>query len=206
MLPAIWFIFSRKGCDAAVQYLEGSKLLDECEKVEVELALKRFRIQYPDAVREPAVKGLRRGIAAHHAGCLPLWKSFIEELFQRGLIKVVFATETLAAGINMPARTAVIASLSKRTEAGRIQLRSNELFQMAGRAGRRGIDEKGHVVLIQSPFEGAEESCALLFSGMEPLVSQFTASYGMVLNLLGVCSYYNLLDSGYLFFLVDNNH
>uniref|UniRef100_A0A803MB60 DEAD/DEAH box helicase n=2 Tax=Chenopodium quinoa TaxID=63459 RepID=A0A803MB60_CHEQI len=185
MLPAIWFIFSRKGCDAAVQYLEGSKLLDECEKVEVELALKRFRIQYPDAVREPAVKGLRRGVAAHHAGCLPLWKSFIEELFQRGLIKVVFATETLAAGINMPARTAVIASLSKRSEAGRIQLRSNELLQMAGRAGRRGIDEKGHVVLVQGPFEGAEECCELLFSSVEPLVSQFTASYGMVLNLLG---------------------
>ncbi|KMT07198.1 hypothetical protein BVRB_6g155210 [Beta vulgaris subsp. vulgaris] len=185
MLPAIWFIFSRKGCDAAVQYLDGSKLLDECEKVEMDLALKRFRIKYPDAVREAAVKGLRQGVAAHHAGCLPLWKSFIEELFQRGLIKVVFATETLAAGINMPARTAVIASLSKRSEAGRIQLRSNELLQMAGRAGRRGIDEKGHVVLIQSPFEGAEESCELLFSGVEPLVSQFTASYGMVLNLLG---------------------
>ncbi|XP_057542956.1 DExH-box ATP-dependent RNA helicase DExH15 chloroplastic [Amaranthus tricolor] len=185
MLPAIWFIFSRKGCDAAVQYLEDSKLLDDCEKVEVELALKRFRIQYPDAVRESAVKGLLRGVAAHHAGCLPLWKSFIEELFQRGLIKVVFATETLAAGINMPARTAVIASLSKRSEAGRVQLRSNELLQMAGRAGRRGIDDRGHVVLIQSPYEGAEECCELLFSGVEPLVSQFTASYGMVLNLLG---------------------
>ncbi|KAL2904206.1 DExH-box ATP-dependent RNA helicase DExH15 chloroplastic [Bienertia sinuspersici] len=185
MLPAIWFIFSRKGCDAAVQYVEGSKLLDECEKAEVELALKRFRMQYPDAVREPAVKGLLKGVAAHHAGCLPLWKSFIEELFQRGLVKVVFATETLAAGINMPARTAVVASLSKRSEAGRVQLRSNELLQMAGRAGRRGIDERGHVVLIQSPYEGAEECCELLFSGVEPLVSQFTASYGMVLNLLG---------------------
>lgn len=139
------------------------------------------------------MKGLLRGVAAHHAGCLPLWKSFIEELFQRGLIKVIFATETLAAGINMPARTAVIASLSKRSEAGRVQLRSNELLQMAGRAGRRGIDDKGHVVLIQSPYEGAEECCELLFSGVEPLVSQFTASYGMVLNLLGVCSCYHLL-------------
>ncbi|KAK9750897.1 hypothetical protein RND81_02G228800 [Saponaria officinalis] len=184
MLPAVWFIFSRKGCDAAVQYVENSKLLDELEAGEVKLALKRFRIQYPDAVREPAVKGLLQGVAAHHAGCLPLWKSFIEELFQRGLIKVVFATETLAAGINMPARTAVIASLSKRSEAGRAQLRSNELLQMAGRAGRRGIDDKGHVVLVQSPFEGAEECCEVLFSALEPLVSQFTASYGMVLNLL----------------------
>ncbi|KAF8390326.1 hypothetical protein HHK36_024851 [Tetracentron sinense] len=184
MLPAIWFIFSRKGCDASVQYLEDCKLLDECEMGEVELALKRFRIQYPDAVRESSVKGLLQGVAAHHAGCLPLWKSFIEELFQRGLVKIVFATETLAAGINMPARTAVIASLSKRSETGRIQLSPNELHQMAGRAGRRGTDERGHVVLVQTPFEGAEECCKLLFTGIEPLVSQFTASYGMVLNLL----------------------
>lgn len=184
MLPAIWFIFSRKGCDAAVQYLEDSKLLDECEMSEVELALKRFRIRYPDAVRENSVKGLLQGVAAHHAGCLPLWKSFVEELFQRGLVKVVFATETLAAGMNMPARTAVISSLSKRTDGGRIQLSSNELLQMAGRAGRRGTDERGHVVIVQTPYEGAEECCKLLFTGVEPLVSQFTASYGMVLNLL----------------------
>ncbi|KAI3467444.1 hypothetical protein Pfo_024107 [Paulownia fortunei] len=184
MLPAVWFIFSRKGCDAAVQYLEECKLLDECEITEVELALKRFRVQYPDAVRESSAKGLLRGVAAHHAGCLPLWKSFIEELFQKGLVKVVFATETLAAGINMPARTAVISSLSKRTESGRTLLNSNELLQMAGRAGRRGIDKRGHVVLVQTPYEGAEECCKVLFSGLEPLVSQFTASYGMVLNLL----------------------
>ncbi|KAK7309827.1 hypothetical protein RJT34_06880 [Clitoria ternatea] len=184
MLPAIWFIFSRKGCDAAVQYLENCKLLDECETSEVELALKRFRKQYPDAVRETAVTGLLQGVAAHHAGCLPLWKTFIEELFQRGLVKVVFATETLAAGINMPARTAVISSLSKRGDIGRIPLSSNELLQMAGRAGRRGIDESGHVVLIQTPNEGAEEGCKVPFAGLEPLVSQFTASYGMVLNLL----------------------
>uniref|UniRef100_A0A2P2KHL0 DEAD-box ATP-dependent RNA helicase ISE2ic-like n=1 Tax=Rhizophora mucronata TaxID=61149 RepID=A0A2P2KHL0_RHIMU len=184
MLPSIWFIFNRRGCDAAVQYLEGCKLLDECETSEVELALKRFSIQNPDAVRETAVKGLLKGVAAHHAGCLPLWKSFIEELFQRGLVKVVFATETLAAGINMPARTAVISSLSKRIGTGRIQLSPNELLQMAGRAGRRGIDQRGHVVLVQTPTEGAEECCKLLFAGIEPLISQFTASYGMVLNLL----------------------
>ncbi|KAJ6801389.1 DExH-box ATP-dependent RNA helicase DExH15 chloroplastic isoform X1 [Iris pallida] len=184
MLPTIWFIFSRRGCDAAVQYLEDCKLLDECEASEVELELRRFQTQYPDAVREVAVKGLLHGVAAHHAGCLPLWKSFVEELFQRGLVKVVFATETLAAGINMPARTAVIASLSKRVETGRSLLSSNELLQMAGRAGRRGIDEVGHVVLVQTPYEGAEECCEILFAGLEPLVSQFTASYGMVLNLL----------------------
>ncbi|EPS65229.1 increased size exclusion limit 2, partial [Genlisea aurea] len=184
MLPAVWFIFSRKGCDAAVQYLEQFKLLDEFEVTEVELALKLFRLKYPDAVRESSEKGLLRGVASHHAGCLPLWKSFIEELFQRGLVKVVFATETLAAGINMPARSAVISTLSKTIESGRTFLSSNALFQMAGRAGRRGIDERGHVVLVQTPYEGAQEYCKVLFSGLDPLVSQFTASYGMVLNLL----------------------
>lgn len=186
MLPAVWFIFSRKGCDAAVQYVEDHYLLDECETSEVELAFKKFRTKYPDAVRESAVTGILRGVAAHHAGCLPLWKSFVEELFQRGLVKVVFATETLAAGINMPARTAVISSLSKRSESGHIQLSTNELLQMAGRAGRRGIDQRGHAVLLQTPFEGAEEGSKLLFGGLQPLVSQFTASYGMVLNLLAV--------------------
>ncbi|CAH9087761.1 unnamed protein product [Cuscuta epithymum] len=184
ILPAVWFIFSRRGCDAAVQSLENCKLLDEREVCEVDLALKRFRVQYPDAVRDSSVKGLQQGLAAHHAGCLPLWKSFIEELFQRGLVKVVFATETLAAGINMPARTAVISSLSKRADSGRVSLSSNELFQMAGRAGRRGIDEMGHVIIVQTPYEGPEEGCKLLSSGLQPLVSQFTASYGMVLNLL----------------------
>lgn len=197
MLPAIWFIFSRKGCDAAVQYIEDCKLLDECETSEVDLALKRFRIKYPDAVRETAVRGLLKGVAAHHAGCLPLWKAFVEELFQRGLVKVVFATETLAAGINMPARTAVISSLSKRSDSGRTLLSSNELLQMAGRAGRRGIDKSGHVVLIQTPNEGAEECCKVLFAGLEPLVSQFTASYGMVLNLLaGVKAIHRSNESG----------
>ncbi|RZR72343.1 hypothetical protein BHM03_00012747 [Ensete ventricosum] len=188
MLPAIWFIFSRRGCDAAVQYLEDCKLLDECEAGEVELEYRRFKKQYPDAVREVSVKGLLHGIASHHAGCLPLWKSFVEELFQRGLVKVVFATETLAAGINMPARTAIISSLTKKGETGRTFLSPNELFQMAGRAGRRGIDEVGHAVLIQTPYEGAEECYELLSTGLEPLVSQFTASYGMVLNLLAVRS------------------
>lgn len=187
MLPTVWFIFSRRGCDAAVQYIEDCMLLDECESGEVELRLRKFRTQYPDAVRDVAVKGLLHGVAAHHAGCLPLWKAFVEELFQQGLTKVVFATETLAAGINMPARTAVITSLRKRIESGHALLSSNELHQMAGRAGRRGTDEVGHVVLVQTPYEGAEECCELHFAALEPLVSQFTASYGMVLNLLAVC-------------------
>jgi superfamily II RNA helicase len=97
----------------------------------------------PDAGRAGQVEPLYKGIAAHHAGILPLWKGLVEELFQAGLIKVVFATETLAAGINMPARTTVIASLSKRTDSGHRLLTPSEFLQMAGRAGRRGMDESG---------------------------------------------------------------
>ncbi|KAL2628546.1 hypothetical protein R1flu_013232 [Riccia fluitans] len=184
MLPAIWFIFSRRGCDTAVKYLSESSLLTEDESLQVREAIIEFQQQHPDAVRESAVEPLTRGVAAHHAGCLPTWKAFVEELFQRGLVKVVFATETLSAGINMPARTTVLSSLSKRGDNGQVLLSSNAMLQMAGRAGRRGIDEQGHVVVVQTPFEGAEDCCKLLFAGSDPIVSQFTATYGMALNLL----------------------
>ncbi|MFM8975535.1 MAG: helicase-related protein, partial [Vulcanococcus sp.] len=127
---------------------------------------------------------LLRGIAAHHAGVLPAWKELIEELFQQGLVKVVFATETLAAGINMPARSTVISALSKRTERGHRPLMGSEFLQMAGRAGRRGLDSQGYVVTVQSRFEGVREAGQLATSPADPLVSQFTPSYGMVLNLL----------------------
>ncbi len=125
-----------------------------------------------------------RGIAAHHAGLLPLWKGLVEELFQQGLIKVVFATETLAAGINMPARTTVISSLSKRTDSGHRLLNPSEFLQMAGRAGRRRMDQLGYVVTQQTPFEGVKEAAYLATAKADPLVSQFAPSYGMVLNLL----------------------
>lgn len=184
MLPAIWFIFSRRGCDTAVKYLADSSLLSEEESMQVREAIIEFQEQHPEAIRESAVEPLSRGVAAHHAGCLPTWKAFVEELFQKGLVKVVFATETLSAGINMPARTTVLSSLSKRGDNGHMLLSSNAMLQMAGRAGRRGIDEQGHVVVVQTPFEGAEDCCKLLFAGSDPLVSQFTATYGMALNLL----------------------
>jgi superfamily II RNA helicase len=162
------------------------QLLSADEEREIRKGLVAFGAKHPEALRELGVRPLLRGIAAHHAGCLPTWKSFIEELFQRGLVKVVFATETLAAGINMPARTTVLASLSKRGDNGHALLSSNSMLQMAGRAGRRGIDKQGHVVVVQTPFEGAEDCCRLLFAGSDPLVSQFTATYGMALNLLAV--------------------
>lgn len=184
MLPAIFFIFSRKGCDKAVEEIGDIWLVDNDESQTLRQQIDDFLARNPDAGRAGQIAPLYRGIAAHHAGILPAWKVLVEELFQQGLIKVVFATETLAAGINMPARTTVISSLSKRTDTGHRLLNASEFLQMAGRAGRRGMDKQGYVVTLQTPFEGAKEAAYLATSQADPLVSQFTPSYGMVLNLL----------------------
>ncbi len=184
MLPAIYFIFSRRGCDKAVQEVAGLSLLTDAETRSLKEQIDAFAARTPEAIRAEQLDPLYRGIAAHHAGILPAWKSLVEELFQQGLIKAVFATETLAAGINMPARTTIISSLSKRTDRGHRLLTASEFLQMAGRAGRRGMDERGYVVTVQTPFEGAKEAAYLATEGADPLVSQFTPSYGMVLNLL----------------------
>lgn len=184
MLPAIYFIFSRRGCDKAVRDLGPISLVTPEEAARLKQRINAFLTQSPEAARSGHVEPLMRGIASHHAGVLPAWKGLIEELFQEGLVKVVFATETLAAGINMPARTTVIASLSKRTDSGHRLLLPSEFLQMSGRAGRRGLDDQGYVVTVQSRFEGSLEAAHLATVGPDPLVSQFTPSYGMVLNLL----------------------
>ncbi|MEQ9232953.1 DEAD/DEAH box helicase [Coleofasciculus sp. E2-BRE-01] len=184
MLPAIYFIFSRRGCDRSVEELGELSLVNAKEAAELKKRIDEFLRRNPEAGRAGQVAPLYRGIAAHHAGILPAWKGFVEELFQLGLVKVVFATETLAAGINMPARTTVISTLSKRTDRGHRLLTASEFLQMAGRAGRRGMDATGYVVTVQTPFEGAKEAAYLATSQADPLVSQFTPNYGMVLNLL----------------------
>ncbi|MBH8572876.1 RNA helicase [Nostocaceae cyanobacterium CENA369] len=184
MLPAIYFIFSRRGCDKAVAEVGDLWLVNNDESQILRRQIDEFLSRNPEAGRSGQIAPLYRGIAAHHAGILPAWKVLVEELFQQGLIKVVFATETLAAGINMPARTTVISTLSKRTDTGHRLLNASEFLQMAGRAGRRGMDKQGHVVTVQTPFEGAKEAAYLATSKPDPLVSQFTPSYGMVLNLL----------------------
>ena len=184
LLPAIYFIFSRRGCDRAVEQLQEFSLVNQHEAKELNTKVNEFLAANPEARREGQVEPLKRGIAAHHAGILPAWKGLIEELFQSGLVKVVFATETLAAGINMPARTTVISSISKRTDRGHRLLTASEFLQMAGRAGRRGMDQVGHVVTSQTPFEGAEDAAKLATAKADPLVSQFSPTYGMVLNLL----------------------
>lgn len=184
MLPAIYFIFSRRGCDRSVAEADSLSLVTPAEAAILKQRIDDFLDRNPGAGRDGQVEPLYRGIAAHHAGILPAWKGLVEELFQAGLIKVVFATETLAAGINMPARTTVISSLSKRTDRGHRLLSGSEFLQMAGRAGRRGMDSQGYVVTLQTPFEGAKEAAHLATGGADPLVSQFTPTYGMVLNLL----------------------
>ena len=190
MLPAIYFIFSRRGCNQAMTEASNLplSLLTPAETAALKQQVDEFLVRNPEAGREEQIKPLYQGIAAHHAGILPAWKGLVEELFQQGLIKFVFATETLAAGINMPARTTVISSLMKRTDEGLRFLFASEFLQMAGRAGRRGMDVQGHVVTVQSPFAGetAADAARLATVGADPLVSQFTPSYGMVLNLLQI--------------------
>lgn len=242
MLPAIYIIFSRRGCDKAVDNLDGLDLVtfeegQEIESIllyfflahnsdlqtsllahfadsnseladllrdylanneqgEVNLAnylnadpnqkylLWQFLCESSQIARIDQIEPLMRGIASHHAGLLPAWKELVERLFEQGLVKIVFATATLAAGINMPARTTVMSALSKRTDGGHSMLGPSEFLQISGRAGRRGKDKVGHVVTIQTPFEGAKEAAFLATSNSEPLRSWFTPSYGMVLNLL----------------------
>jgi superfamily II RNA helicase len=184
MLPAIFFSFSRRGSGQAVEQVRDIPLLSAAEAIELDRRIEEFLAWNPGAARSGQVEPLKQGIAAHHAGILPAWKALVEELFQLGLVKVVFATETLAAGINMPARSTVISSISKRTDRGHRLLKASEFLQMAGRAGRRGMDEQGYVVTVQTRFEGAKDAADLAIKEAEPLVSQFTPTYGMVLNLL----------------------
>ncbi len=184
MLPAIYFLFSRRGCEEAMQRARGIPLLNSDEESELRKMIQLFVADNPNLANHPYLPCLYEGMSVHHAGMLPSWKAMVEKLFQKGLLKVVFATETLAAGINMPARTTVISSLTKRGDEGHRYLTASEFLQMSGRAGRRGMDEIGHVVVLNHPFESVEDGAKLATAPADPLRSQFTPSYGMVLNLL----------------------
>jgi superfamily II RNA helicase len=184
MLPAIYFLFSRKGCEESIQRAKGIPLLSLTEQVELKGIIEKFTSENSNLSNHPHLPYLYEGMSVHHAGMLPSWKAMVEKLFQKGLLKVVFATETLAAGINMPARSTVISSISKRADEGHRSLRASEFLQMSGRAGRRGMDEVGHVVILHHPFESVEDAAKLATSPADPLSSRFTPSYGMVLNLL----------------------
>lgn len=184
MLPAIYFTFSRKKCDEQMEKCASLCLVTPKEQEEIRQIIDDYIAENPYLYKNKHIEYLMLGVASHHAGLLPGWKVLVEKLFQKGLIKVVFATETLAAGINMPARSTVISSISKRTDSGHRTLTPSEILQMSGRAGRRGMDEIGYVVIVGTPFQTPEEVAELVLSDANPLESKFSPSYSMVLNLL----------------------
>ena len=192
LLPAITFIFSRAGCDAAVQQClaAGLRLTTPEESAEIARIVAARTAGLADA--DLAVlgyadwlTGLRRGIAAHHAGLLPTFKEVVEELFAGGLIRAVFATETLALGINMPARTVVIEKLDKWNGEHHADLTAGEYTQLTGRAGRRGIDVEGHAVVLWQPSLDPLAVAGLAGTRTYPLTSSFRPTYNMAVNLVG---------------------
>jgi ATP-dependent RNA helicase HelY len=192
LLPAITFIFSRAGCDAAVrQCLDaGLRLTTPEEAAEITGLAERHTADIPDEDRpvlgyQEWLRGLQRGIAAHHAGLLPTFKQVVEELFTAGLVRAVFATETLALGINMPARTVVIERLDKWNGETHASLTPGEYTQLTGRAGRRGIDVEGHAVVLWQPGDDPVAVAGLAGTRTYPLNSSFRPSYNMAVNLVG---------------------
>jgi superfamily II RNA helicase len=189
-LPAIYFIFSRVGCERAMQDVltEGKSLLGSPQQREVDTAIGDLVRESPtvaeSTLNQSVFEALRLGIGLHHAGILPSVKRLIEVLFERGLCKVVFATETMSLGIHMPARSVVLQGLTKRTDRGFRALSHNELTQMAGRAGRRGIDPEGTCVVALDARDGLQDILHVIDGSPEPIESQFKLGYGSVALLL----------------------
>jgi len=191
MLPAIYFIFSRAGCDGAAARLvdEGVRLTNSRERSAIRevVDLRTSHISDGDLEvldYERWALTLELGVAAHHAGLIPAFKETVEELFERGLLKVVFATETLALGINMPARTVVLESLSKFNGENHETIRPGDYTQLTGRAGRRGIDVEGFGVVLHSPYVRFSTVAGIAASGAHPLRSSFRPTYNMTANLI----------------------
>ncbi|MBA2464043.1 MAG: RNA helicase, partial [Nocardioidaceae bacterium] len=213
LLPAIVFIFSRVGCDAAVtQCLSANLRLNSPEERQDIVAFVEERCRnlpeedltvlgYHDFL-----DGLSRGVAAHHAGMLPTFKHIVEELFATGRCKVVFATETLALGINMPARSVVIEKLSKWNGETHADITPGEYTQLTGRAGRRGIDVEGHGVVLWQPGLDPKSVAGLASTRTYPLKSSFRPSYNMAVNLVhqvGRSTARTLLESSFAQFQAD---
>ncbi|MBN9177302.1 MAG: DEAD/DEAH box helicase [Microbacterium sp.] len=191
LLPAIFFIFSRAGCDGGVQQVRrsGLRLTTREERDEIRRVVdERTRTLAEDDLQVLGYwewrENLERGIAAHHAGLLPAFKEVVEELFRRKLVKVVFATETLALGINMPARTVVLEKLEKFNGEARVAITSGEYTQLTGRAGRRGIDVEGHAVIQWTEALDPQAVAALASRRTYPLNSSFRPTYNMAVNLI----------------------
>ncbi len=190
LLPAITFIFSRAGCEAGVQQClrAGLRLNSPEERIRVKEYVELRCADIPE--EDLAVlgyfewlDGLERGLAAHHAGMIPTFKECVEELFVRGLVKAVFATETLALGINMPARSVVLEKLSKWNGEAHADITPGEFTQLTGRAGRRGIDIEGHAVVLWTEGTDPLAVAGLASTRTYPLRSSFRPSYNMAVNL-----------------------
>ena len=191
LLPAIVFIFSRVGCDAAVQQCLNAnlRLTTPEERDEIFAFVQERCSNLPDEDLQVLgyhefLDGLTRGIASHHAGMLPTFKECVEELFLRGLCRIVFATETLALGINMPARSVVIEKLSKWNGETHADITPGEYTQLTGRAGRRGIDVEGHGVVLWQQGLDPKAVAGLASTRTYPLKSSFRPSYNMAVNLV----------------------
>ncbi len=192
LLPAITFVFSRAGCDAAVRQCvhAGLWLTSADEQAAIAEIVEERTADIPAEDLDVLGywdwrDGLHRGIAAHHAGLVPTFKQTVEDLFVRGLVKAVFATETLALGINMPARSVVLERLSKFNGETHADLTPGEYTQLTGRAGRRGIDIEGHAVVLWSPEVDPGRVAGLASTRTYPLRSSFRPSYNMAVNLVG---------------------
>jgi ATP-dependent RNA helicase HelY len=218
LLPAITFVFSRVGCDAAVQQCLRSplRLTSEEERAQIAEVIDHRCGELEDS--DLAVlgyyewrEGLLRGLAAHHAGMLPVFRHTVEELFTAGLVKAVFATETLALGINMPARTVVLERLVKFNGEQHMPLTPGEYTQLTGRAGRRGIDVEGHAVVLWHPNEETSEPAAvagLASTRTYPLRSSFAPSYNMTINLvqqMGPEQAHRLLEQSFAQYQADRS-
>jgi ATP-dependent RNA helicase HelY len=215
LLPAILFIFSRAGCDAAVQQClqAGLRLTDPQERAQIRAHVEERAKHIPaDDLQVLGywewLDGLERGLAAHHAGMLPTFKEIVEELFVRGLVKAVFATETLALGINMPARCVVLERLVKYNGEAHVDLTPGEYTQLTGRAGRRGIDVEGHAVVVWAPEVDPRHVAGLASTRTYPLRSSFKPSYNMAVNLVGsvgAAAARELLESSFAQFQADRS-
>ena len=215
LLPAILFIFSRAGCDAAVQQClqAGLRLTTPDERAEIRAIAESRTADMPAEDLNVLgywewLDGLERGLAAHHAGMLPAFKEIVEELFVRGLVKAVFATETLALGINMPARCVVLERLVKFNGEQHVDLTPGEYTQLTGRAGRRGIDVEGHAVVVWSPEVDPRHVAGLASTRTYPLRSSFRPSYNMAVNLVGTvggAAARELLESSFAQFQADRS-
>lgn len=197
MLPAIYFIFSRNGCDEAVdQCLDaGLRLTSDDEALRIRSIVDEMiegQLTHDDLKTLHFARfrhALEEGFAAHHAGMVALFKQIVERLFEEGLIKVVFATETLALGINMPARSVVIEKLEKYDGTGIVGLTPGEYTQLTGRAGRRGIDTIGNAVVVDHRGFTPETAVSLSSKRVYPLHSSFKPTFNMAVNLLNTSDY-----------------